>query len=210
MSSGKGRGLAGRPLVLPRGLTSFNTNVPPSWGDNNASGYSYGCWVKDLITWSYATEVHPTKQAHAAILRLTGTARVLAQEYDPIAFSHGAFIDDGDGQGPQFYSGLELLVALLGDHYGPVNDEPIFDSVLDMMEFERQPGESIDDALVRFDMLSDHASGEAGFDLSIPGKAFLLLQRCKVPFTAWTNLFMQARTTSSFFPTTEDEFTRLK
>ena len=99
MSSGKGRGSAGRPLVLPRGLTSFNTNVPPSWGDNNASGYSYERWVKDLITWSYASEVHPTRQAHAAMLRLTGTARVLAQEYDPVAFSHGAFLDDGDGWG---------------------------------------------------------------------------------------------------------------
>ena len=116
VSSGKGRGSVGRPLVLPRGLTSFNTNVPPSWGDDNAAGYSYERLVQDLITWSYATVVHPTRQAHAAILRLSCTARVLAQEYDPIAFSHGAFIDDGDGQGPQFHSGLELLVELLDDH----------------------------------------------------------------------------------------------
>jgi hypothetical protein len=210
LSSGKGRGLAGRPLVLPRELTSFNINVPPSWGDNNALGYSYDCWVKDLLTWSCATDVHPTKQAHAAILRLTGTARDLAQDYDPTAFSHGAFIDYGDGQGPEFHSGLELLVQLLDEHYGPVNDEPKFDSVLGIMKFEREPGETIDDALVRFDILSDRASVEADFDLSFPGKAFWLLHSCKVPVTAWTNLFMQAQTTNSLFPTTEDEFTRLK
>ena len=52
--------------------------------------------------------------------------------------------------------------------------------------------------------------GSAGFDLSIPGKSFWLLSRCKVPSSAWTNIFMQARTTNSFFPTTEDEVSRLK
>ena len=207
--SGKGQGLAGR-FTFPEQHAVNNSKTPPGWGVEQEASYPFNCWVKDLITWSHATDLEQEKQAHAVVLRLQGTTRVLAQELNPQVLSYGDTVDLGDGNGPQAVPGLTVLVHRLTQRYGSQPIETQLKSVIEMMSFERMPGEPMDNALTRFDVLSYRSSGQAGFDLSIPGKSFWLLSRCKVPLSAWTNIFMQARTTNSFFPTTEDEFTRLK
>jgi hypothetical protein len=80
--------------------------------------YPFRCWVKDLITWSYATDLETTKQAHAVVLKLTGTARVLAQEIDPGTLSNGEVANLGDGAGPVPVSGLGIPVHRLHQRYG--------------------------------------------------------------------------------------------
>ena len=207
--SGKGQGLAGR-FTLPEQHAINNSKVPPGWGVEMESTYPFSCWVKDLITWCYATDLDADKQAHAVVLRLTGTARVLAQEIAPETLSNGQTMDLGDGNGPQQVSGVVVLIRRLTERYGAQDVETQLKSVIEFMSFERMHGESMENALVRFEVLDYRASNQADFDLSVPGKAFWLLTRCKVPMAAWTNLFMQARTNNSFFPTTPPELERLK
>ena len=206
---GKGGGHAGR-FTFPEQHAVNNSKVPPGWGVEQESSYPFNCWCKDLITWAYATDLDPEKQAHAVVLRLTGTARVLAQELDPNLLAFGDTVDQNDGNGPQPLSGLGVLIWRLRQRYGSQDIETQLKSVFEMMSFERMPGEPMDNAITRFDILAYRSTGQAGFDLSIPGKTFWLLTRCKVPIPAWTNIFMQARTNNNFFPTTEEEFTRLK
>ena len=191
--SGKGHGLAGR-FTFPEQHAVNNSKTPPGWGVEQESTYPFNCWKRDLITWAHATDLDTDKQAHAVVLRLTGTARVLAQEIDPPVLPHGDMMDHNDGNGPVPTPGLAILVHRLHQRYGSQDIETQLKSVIEMMSFERMPGEPMDNALTRFDVLAYRSSGQAGFDPSAPGKAFWFSSRRKVPISAWTNIFMQART----------------
>ena len=90
-------------------------------------------------------------------------------------------MDQNDGNGPQPLNGLGFLMYRLRQRYGSQDIETQLKSVLEMMSFERMPGEPMDNAITRFDILAYRSTGQAGFDLSIPGKTFWLLTRCKVP-----------------------------
>ena len=81
MFGGKGSGHAGR-FTFPEQHAANNSKTPPGLGVEQESTYPFNCWKKDLITWAYATDLDSDKQAHAVVLRLTGTARVLAQEIE--------------------------------------------------------------------------------------------------------------------------------
>ena len=115
-----------------------------------------------------------------------GTARVIAQEIDPVVLTNGDMIDNGDGSGPQAYTGLAVLVHRINQRFGDQELEPQLRSVIEVMSFARMQGETLDNALTRFDVLLYRSSGQAGFDLSGPGKAFMMLFRC-----AWPNLYNQ-------------------
>ena len=110
MFGGKGSGHAGR-FTFPE--QHANSKTPPGWGVEQESTYPFNCWKKDLMTWAYATDLDSDKQAHAVILRLTGTARVLAQEIDPNTLSLGGNVDYQDGNGPQQVPGLAILLHRL-------------------------------------------------------------------------------------------------
>ena len=164
---GKGSGHAGR-FTFPEQHSINNSKTPPGWGVEKESSYPFNCWCKDLITWAYATDLDVEKQAHAVVLRLTGTARVLAQELNPDILAFGDTVDQNDGNGPQALNGLAILMYRLRQRYGSQDIETQLKSVLEMMSFERMPGEPMDNAITRFDILAYRSTGQAGFDLSIP------------------------------------------
>ena len=64
--SGKGQGFAGR-FIFPEQHSASNSKTPPGWGVEQEHTYPFRCWVKDLITWSHATDLEATKQAHAVV-----------------------------------------------------------------------------------------------------------------------------------------------
>ena len=114
---GKGSGHAGR-FTFPEQHSINNSKTPPGWGVEKESTYPFNCWIKDLVTWAYATDLDAEKQAHAVVLRLTGTARVLAQEIDPNILAFGDTVDVSDGSGPQALNGLAILMHRLSQRYG--------------------------------------------------------------------------------------------
>ena len=136
--SGKGQGLAGR-FTFPEQHAVNNSKTPPGWGVEQESTYPFNCWVKDLITWAHATDLETEKQAHAVVLRLQGTTRVLAQEIDPYVLTHGDTVDYQDGNGPHAVPGLEILIHRLTQRYGSQPIETQLKSVIEMMSFERMP-----------------------------------------------------------------------
>ena len=207
MFGGKGNHSSG---AAHSGFNMANSKTPPGWGPDQESVYPFRNWLKDIITWSNATDLDPGKHAHAVVLRLTGTARVVAQEIDPGTLTTGDMIDLNDGNGPSPHTGLAVLVYRINQRFGDQEIETQLRSVIEVMSFQRMQGETLDNALTRFDVLLYRSSGQAGFDLSVAGKAFLVLYRCGVPIQGWPNLFMQARTTNNFFPMTEPELVRLK
>ena len=126
--SGKGQGFAGR-FTFPEQHSASNSKTPPGWGVEQEHTYPFRCWVKDLITWSHATDLEATKQAHAVVLKLTGTARGLAQEVDPGTLSNGEVANLGDGAGPVPVSGIGILVHRLNQRYGSQDIETQLRSV---------------------------------------------------------------------------------
>ena len=86
-----------------------NDKTPPAWGPEMEDHVPFVNFVQDLTTWSLGTEVDTDKQAHRAVLRLSGVARALAREVDPNILSNGEVVDLNDGAGPTRLSGIGAL-----------------------------------------------------------------------------------------------------
>ena len=67
--------------------------------------------------------------------------------------------------------------------------------------------ESVDEAIACFEILCARAEGQAGFDLTVPGKAFYLLHGLRVPASLWPQIFVL---TGGSLPTTDDQLSAMK
>eukprot|EP00959_Pyramimonas_sp_CCMP1952_P267559 5594262-Pyramimonas_sp.AAC.1 len=62
-------------------------------------------------------------------------------------------MDLRDGAGHRWCSGLDLLIHGLRRKFMPLEVETAIASMTDLVAFRRRPGEPIDQALARFDLL---------------------------------------------------------
>ena len=139
------------------------------------------------MLWSTATDIDEGRKAAAVVLRLGGTARQLAREVDLHTLTNGANIDTGDGNGPQPFSGLAVLLRGLSRKYAPLGAEVTIKAVTEFMMFRRLPHEDIDNALMRFDLLRMRANGE-GFTMNALATSWYLLNALQVPHSQWPML----------------------
>ena len=166
-------GTPGQPLPGQPWTPPVNSKTPPPWSPDHAYHYPFRKYAKDLILWSLSTDVPTNQQAPAAVLQLSGEARSLADELDVQALINGAVEDHGDGQGATYKAGLAILIFRLGERFSELEVEYTIRVITEFMHFSRQAGESIDQALTRFDILNHRADTTA--QLGIP-PAFLAYQ----------------------------------
>ena len=88
----------------------------------------------------------------------------------------------------QQLTGLMLLVTVLARRYAPLEAENTTKSIAEFLAFRRQPGETIDSLLVRFDILRNRAHARAGFAINLTGLTWLLLQSLGLGAEQWDRL----------------------
>ena len=170
---------AGPPFVGTATL-----KCPPSWCVERNHVYTLRSWISDLVLWASATELEPNRHGPIAALQVQGSAKELIRELTPQQLQHG----DIDPVTGQQLTVLMLLVIVLARRYAPLEAENTTKSIAEFLSFRRQPGETIDSLLVRFDILRNRAQNRAGFAVNLTGLTWLLLQSLGLGVEAWDRL----------------------
>ena len=170
---------AGPPFVGTATL-----KCPPSWCVERNHVYTLRSWISDWVLWASATELDPARHGPIAALQVQGSAKELIRELTPQQLQHG----DIDPMTGQQLTGLMLLVTVLACRYAPLEAENTTKSIAEFLSFRRQPGETIDSLLVRFDILRNRAQNRAGFAVNLTGLTWLLLQSLGLGVEAWDRL----------------------
>eukprot|EP00959_Pyramimonas_sp_CCMP1952_P302069 6320654-Pyramimonas_sp.AAC.1 len=161
MFSGKGAGHGqppvqyGGPQRLAPGQAQpdmANTKTPPSWTPELESSYPLWVYVQDLILWSAATEVPVARQGPAAALQLGGMARVLGREMSVDELANGRQEWDYAQQQMVQVTGITILLRNLLRRFGELDEEQGIRLLSQLLGFTRVQGETIDQALSRFDI----------------------------------------------------------
>ncbi|CAL1164796.1 unnamed protein product [Cladocopium goreaui] len=179
-----------------RALT-FAGDALENWGNGNGeiavgrnlqddvSGNSDHADDSDFTGYSHGTMINAGPPfIGTATLKVQGTAKELIRELTPQQLQHG----DTDPATGQQLTGLMLLVTVLARRYAPLEAENTTKSIAEFLAFRRQPGETIDALLVRFDILRNRAHARAGFAINLTGLTWLLLQSLGLNAEAWDRL----------------------
>ena len=165
----------------PPFLGTATLKCPPTWCVEKAHSYTLRSWISDLVLWSTATEVPVDRQAAIAALQITGSARELVREIPPEQLRDGA----QDPQTGQMLTGLMVLVQHLARRYAPMEQETSTKAISELLNFVRIPGETIDELLVRFDILRNRAAVRGGLGVNIQGLSWMLLRALQLGPDDW-------------------------
>ena len=141
---------AGRNQVpqVTFGLSSLK--IPPAWSAENKA-YPFRKWVNDVLLWAATTDLDPEKIAPAVAMQITGIAKVRIDELleTPGGMQQLQYggIDPNTGQQ---YNGLQLLMRMLSNKFGPLDHEIDSQAIRSFRNFRRLPGEGIDAYFLRF------------------------------------------------------------
>ena len=154
-----------------------NHRVPPRWGPERETSYSFKTYVTDLMLWSMLTDLAPHQQVAAIILRLEGAARELARTLTPQEITQGGMIN-GVMVDPVSY-----IVYGLHARFAQLGEESRLVAMTEMLSFARGPRESINEVLTRYEIVRQRARTEGQFVMSTEGCALQLLRACGVNTT---------------------------
>eukprot|EP00959_Pyramimonas_sp_CCMP1952_P087537 1831548-Pyramimonas_sp.AAC.1 len=185
-----------------------NAKTPPSWSPELEASYPLWVYAQDLILWSAATEVPIARQGPAAVLQLGGMARVLGREMNVDELSNGRQEWDYTQQQMLHVTGITILLRNLLRRFGELDEEQSIRLLSQLLGFSRMQGESIDQALSRFDITVYRATNLLqNFALGPQGLAWILLRALKVAPVMWSQLLIPL---NGQLPTTEDQMNILK
>jgi len=203
------RGGMQQGMALPGNLAEAlgSTKVPPAWSaEMQATGtYKFKDWRQDVMLWCMVTDAPGYAQAAAVVLRLSGLARELARSIPEDQITQGSHQDYGDGQGAIWRSPVEILLRGLGKRFAPLDYEQSLKYAVELMNFQRQPGESVDSVTARFDLVRYRAASD-GFTMGTAGLAWTLLRALNIPPALWQQ-FLQPF--NGNLPVNDTEMSRL-
>ena len=165
----------------PPFLGTATLKCPPTWCVERAHVYTLRSWISDLILWSTATEIPANRQAAIAALQVTGSARELVRELPPEVLRDGHV----DPQTGQQLTGLMVLVQHLARRYAPMEQETSTKAISELLNFCRMQGETIDELLVRFDILRNRAIVRGGLGINVQGLSWMLLRAMQIGPEEW-------------------------
>jgi hypothetical protein len=184
-----GPAVSGGAMNHGRGIAPFlgtaTLKTPPAWGPELAQQYPFATWINDVITWSMATDMEMGRQGPAVAMQLTGAARWVARSLmeEPGGAQRlqmGVDLNDGN-----HVTGLMFLVQSLSLRFAPLETELSTRAMYDMMSFRRNPNETIDMLLTRFDMVRNRALSRGGMTMSHQGLAWLLMKSIGLSADQW-------------------------
>ena len=120
-----------------------SARVPPSWGPENDKRYPLRTYVRDVRLWMLATDIEAARIGPAVAMRLTGGAKELVRELNPLNLSQGGAVNG------VLVNGTEYLLSQLQRRYGVLEHELQIYVLKELLHFQRGDGESTDEALSR-------------------------------------------------------------
>ena len=138
------------------------------------------------------------------VLAVTGLPPEIAREVPPDQFANRVYIDLGDGQGNIWRTGVDILLHGLCRKFAPLQMETAIGSMIGPVAFRRRPGEPIDKAVARLDLLR-HTAHLGQFNMGSPNLAWMLLNALSIPPTQWAQYLAQ---TDGNLPAKDPEFQR--
>ena len=148
---------------------------PPGWSPQVQSSYPFRSWMHDVLAWSFYTDLHDTQKGPATELVLGGTANDYIRALPLDHKINGCMFDPGDGGGARRHTGLEFIVAALARNFAHFDEEEAARSMLELWQFRRRPGESMDAYLARFTLVHHRSSINSGQQLSPGQQCFTLM-----------------------------------
>ena len=139
-------------------------------------------------------------------LMLGGTARDFVRE---IPFDHkvNGAVMDLDGTGPRHWSGLAIILQALNQNFGHLDEEEATHYLMELYQFRRQAGESMDAYLARFTIMHHRSANILGIALSPGQQAFMLMSGMGMDRRAqWETL----RTLNGRLPADEAQLDHIK
>ena len=172
---------------VPAGLMEQNSSmkVPPQWEPSMDRDYPFRLWQQDVMLWLAATDLDEHQTAAAIVLRLGGTARMLARELDLDVLINGQVQDLQDGQGAIHRQGAVLLLYALSRRFNILNQEQQIASISEFLSFRRKHGETIDEVLTRWELVRLRAQNLGQAAVTEAGLSWLVLSFLQLPASQW-------------------------
>ena len=126
------------------------------------------------MIWSILTDLDSRRKCAAVILQLRGGAQELARQMPPQAIIAGGLIN-----GVQVDS-MTFLMHKLTESYSQLGEETRLAALTELMNFERDGREPIDQLITRFDIVRQRANQQGQMTVSVQGLVWILLKACRV------------------------------
>ena len=192
--------------VPPPEIAGNSLKIPPAWDPANEELYPFRAWLQDVTMWAAATELFPQQIGPSIALRVAGPARELLRDIPVQQLQQGAMVDRNDGNGPQQFTGFQLVTFVLSQRFAPLPEETSLRAVDDILQFRRRNNENIDQLITRFLSTRDRAAAQANFRMSPAGVSWMLMSSLGASSTEWTMLLQQ---NGGQLPNTEQGFDQL-
>ena len=157
----------GMPNMVGR---DFNYRVPPYWSPELEHQYSFRAYMTDISLWVLLTDLLPHQQCAAIIMKLGGAAREMARMITPQEMVQGG-MRNGVHVDPVTY-----LLGAIHARFAALEEESRLTTVMEMTNFHRKPGETINALLARYETVRQRAAVEGQFQMSLEGCALQLLR----------------------------------
>ena len=149
------------------------------------------------------TDLDEARKGPQIEFSLGGIARDLVREI-PLSYKmNGALVDLGDGQGPQQLSGAAFILNALAQRFMPLEEEMNLRAMADLHGFVRLPGETVDQLLIRFEVIVQRARTRSGLPVQNTHAAWMLLLALRLPSEYWVHLLTPFR---GALPSTDTEY----
>lgn len=181
--------------------TTNALRVPPAWGPEQENHYPFRQWTRDVMLWSIASDMEPSRKTASVMLVLKGAAKELSRQIPPQAIVDGGLIN-GVQVDP-----LTYLMHALQERFGNLGEEVRVQAITELMGFNRKGNEPIDALLVRFDSIRARAAEQGGAIVSVQGVTWILLRAIGISDQQLIHLLTPF---NGQFPATEMELTQLK
>ena len=158
---------------------------PPYWGPELSERYPFRHWQRDVELWSAASDIPAERKGPLLAARLGGMARALAHTM-PVALLQNGQHNPQEGR---VVPGLEILLRGLAQRFAPFTAESSSKSMMEFLGFRRAHGESIDEAISRWELLQVRAEDLARFNISTQGATLLLFIALGMPKQTWWHHF---------------------
>ena len=164
-------------------LQAASGRIPPSWGPEHEKTYSFRFYEADALLWCIASDIDDARKGPNLALRLTGAARMITREIDPMVLSLGAVVDD-NGQQVQL-NGVQWLLRLLSRRYAPLAQEAQLHAVSEFFSFARLGHEDTDQCIARFEVCAYRAEHVGHAAMNQVVLAWMLLHHMRIPKDRW-------------------------
>ena len=184
--------------------------IPPGWGPERQAIYPFKQWVREIKLWEIATPVEVERRGPLLIQQMTGVAKAFLMDQVETEqgmrwFTQGALVNEGQ---PNQYpvSGIGVIVRLLGRRFKEDDQQNVIQAAQEYNAFTRMHGETIDEALLRFNILHSRAEASGVAETNLTKKALNLLRAFKVPNTLLPLLLQH---TQGKIPSTDGEISTM-